>query len=93
MRPDGGGYPTGLREHEISEGAGLLALADAWDVMVAGRTYSRTKSVEEAYAECLALAGVQFTFTAVRSLQQLRASGALDVPHDDGQAAAGAIAR
>ena len=42
---------------EISDGAALLALADAWDVMIAGRTYSRTKSVEEAYEECVALAG------------------------------------
>ncbi len=40
-RPDGLGYPAGMTEYEISDGAGLLALADAWDVMIAGRTYSR----------------------------------------------------
>ena len=83
-RPDGAGYPASLGEHEISDGAGLLALADAWDVMVAGRTYSRTKSADEAYAECVSLAGVQFSFAAVRALQKLRASGGLVTQVDDG---------
>ncbi len=91
-RPDGTGYPAGLQDREISDGAALLALADAWDVMVAGRTYSRTKSVEEAYEECVSLAGVQFTFAAVRALHQLRDSGALEAEPDD-DAAAGAVAR
>ena len=79
-RPDGTGYPAGLGEDEISEGAGLLALADAWDVMIAGRTYSPSKSVDDAYSECVALAGVQFTFAAVHALRELRASGALEAP-------------
>jgi diguanylate cyclase (GGDEF)-like protein len=95
-RPDGAGYPAGLHEHEISDGAGLLALADAWDVMIAGRTYSRAKSVEEAYAECVSLAGLQFTFGAVRALQQLRMTGALDAERDEEspeEAAGGAVAR
>jgi diguanylate cyclase (GGDEF)-like protein len=76
-RPDGSGYPSGLVEHEISDGAALLALADAWDVMVAGRTYSRSKSVEEAYKECRSLVGLQFTQDAVTALQQLYVGGAL----------------
>jgi diguanylate cyclase (GGDEF)-like protein len=95
-RPDGAGYPAGLDESEISDGAGLLALADAWDVMTAGRTYSPTKDVEEAYAECVSLAGVQFTFGAVRALQQLRAGGVLRehlVEEEPRDAAGGAAAR
>jgi HD-GYP domain-containing protein (c-di-GMP phosphodiesterase class II) len=76
-RPDGRGYPAGLREHEISDGAALLALADAWDVMIAGRTYSATKTVEQAYEECVSLVGAQFTATAVTALRQLRSSGLL----------------
>ena len=62
---------------ELSDGAALLALADAWDVMVAGRTYSPTKSVEEAYEECRSLAGLQFTQDAVTALEHLYAGGAL----------------
>ncbi|MGH2836114.1 MAG: bifunctional diguanylate cyclase/phosphohydrolase, partial [Solirubrobacteraceae bacterium] len=76
-RPDGTGYPAGLEDHEISDGAGLLALADAWDVMTAGRAYSAGKSVEEAYQECLSLVGRQFTAAAVEALQLLRAGGSL----------------
>lgn len=76
-RPDGTGYPRGLTAERISDGAGLLALADAWDVMVAGRTYSPIKTVDEAYAECQALAGAQFTRLAVDALRTLRARGEL----------------
>jgi putative nucleotidyltransferase with HDIG domain len=76
-RADGGGYPSALSEHEIPEGAALLALADAWDVMVAGRTYSRARSIEEAYCECIELSGVQFTASAVAALRRLRELGQL----------------
>jgi diguanylate cyclase (GGDEF)-like protein len=76
-RPDGTGYPAGLKEHEISDGAALLALADAWDVMIAGRSYSATKTVEQAYEECVSLVGAQFTAAAVTALQELRATGVL----------------
>ncbi|MDQ6744533.1 MAG: diguanylate cyclase, partial [Actinomycetota bacterium] len=47
-RPDGAGYPRGLAEREIPEGARLLALADAWDVMTVSRPYSLPKTVPEA---------------------------------------------
>lgn len=86
-RPDGGGYPAGLTEHEISEGAAMLALADAWDVMIAGRTYSRVKTAEEAFEECVALAGRQFTFAAVRALQEAKARGWLERGQDPQQLA------
>ena len=39
-RPDGSGYPAGLRGADIPEGGALLALADAWDVMTCPRSYS-----------------------------------------------------
>ncbi|HEX3616728.1 MAG TPA: diguanylate cyclase [Solirubrobacteraceae bacterium] len=81
-RPDGRGYPAGLNEHEISDGAALLALADAWDVMVAGRAYSRTKSVDEAYEECLSLVGLQFTPAAIAALRQLHADGTFELRAD-----------
>ncbi len=74
-RPDGRGYPRGLPEEEISDGAGLLALADAWDVMVVGRSYSRPKSLGEAYQECLEMAGRHFTERAVRALRKLHDEG------------------
>jgi hypothetical protein len=64
-RPDGRGYPDGLEAAQISEGAALLALADAFDVMTAARSYSTAKSPEVALAECRELVGRQFTAEAV----------------------------
>jgi diguanylate cyclase (GGDEF)-like protein len=77
-RPDGTGYPRGLTENEIPEGAALLAVADAWDVMTSGRPYSRPKAVDEALQECTQLVGSQFTKTAVGALLKLHADGELD---------------
>jgi diguanylate cyclase (GGDEF)-like protein len=77
-RPDGSGYPRGLTEHEIPEGAGLLAVADAWDAMTSGRPYSEAKSVDEAVDECARLVSAQFTKSAVGALLKLHARGELD---------------
>jgi HD-GYP domain-containing protein (c-di-GMP phosphodiesterase class II) len=68
---DGTGYPKGLTGTEISEGAGLLALADSWDVMTTVRSYSPAKSEPEALAECISLAGAQFSPTACKALASI----------------------
>jgi HD-GYP domain-containing protein (c-di-GMP phosphodiesterase class II) len=78
-RPDGLGYPRGLIAEEITDGAALMALADAWDVMVMGRTYSRRKSADEAFTECLELEGRQFMPVAVDALRALREAGWLEL--------------
>ena len=76
-RPDGLGYPRGLGQAAIPEGAALLAVADAYDVMTLSRPYSAPKSPAEALAECRALAGRQFTVQAVAALLRLSGSGGL----------------
>ncbi|HEY2160478.1 MAG TPA: diguanylate cyclase [Solirubrobacteraceae bacterium] len=81
-RPDGTGYPRGLSEHEIPEGAALLSVADAWDAMTGGRPYSGPKTVDEAVAECATLVGTQFTKGAVGALLKLHAAGELDLTGD-----------
>jgi HD-GYP domain-containing protein (c-di-GMP phosphodiesterase class II) len=70
-RFDGTGYPDGLAGSQISEGADLLALADSWDAMTTERIYSRPKPEPEALAECLALAGSQFSPAACEALHAL----------------------
>jgi diguanylate cyclase (GGDEF)-like protein/putative nucleotidyltransferase with HDIG domain len=77
-RPNGEGYPDGLVAEEIPEGAALLAIADAWDVMTISRPYSSPKQVQEALEECRELVGEQFTPTAVAALLQLYESGELE---------------
>lgn len=79
-RPDGSGYPLGLQEAEIPDGAALLAVADAWDVMTRGRAYSAPKPVQAALQECAELVGRQFTRAAVGALLKLHANGELDHP-------------
>ena len=77
-KPDGTGYPQGLSEGDIPDGAALLAVADAWDAMTAGRPYSAPKPVSSALSECIELVGCQFTKVAVGALMKLHAAGELD---------------
>jgi diguanylate cyclase (GGDEF)-like protein/putative nucleotidyltransferase with HDIG domain len=76
-RWDGGGYPDALRDVEIPEGARILALADAWDVMISERPYTAALPVEAAAAEIRACSGTQFWPGAVEGLERLMAAGAL----------------
>jgi cyclic di-GMP phosphodiesterase len=59
-RWDGRGYPDGLTEHEIPEGARIFALADALDAMTNDRPYRRRLAWPEAVDEILAQDGSQF---------------------------------
>jgi diguanylate cyclase (GGDEF)-like protein len=68
-RPDGRGYPRALTGAELSEGAGLLAAADAFDVMVSARPYSPGRTIDDALRECRDLVGHQFTPAAVDALE------------------------
>jgi diguanylate cyclase (GGDEF)-like protein len=77
-RPDGNGYPMGLQEPDIPEGAALLTLADAWDAMISGRRYSEPKEIEASLRECINQIGLQFTKHAVGALLKLHAEGELD---------------
>jgi HD-GYP domain-containing protein (c-di-GMP phosphodiesterase class II) len=74
-RSDGRGYPRGLRAYEISEGAALLAVADAWDVMTVCRPWDAPRSTAEALEEVTSLVGRQFTEVAVTALTRVQQAG------------------
>ena len=76
-RPDGSGYPGALAGDDVPEGAGMLALADAWDVMVSDRSYSPPMALDAALAEVRAGAGTQFAVAAVEALEMLAQRGDL----------------
>jgi diguanylate cyclase (GGDEF)-like protein len=76
-RPDGRGYPAALRGDDVPEGAALLALADAWDVMVSDRSYSPPMAIDDALADARAGAGTQFVAAAVEALEALAHRGEL----------------
>lgn len=59
-RWDGRGYPRGLAGEEISRAGRIVAVADAYDVMTAPRSYKPSLPAEQARAELAANAGTQF---------------------------------
>jgi diguanylate cyclase (GGDEF)-like protein len=72
---DGRGYPHGLRGEEIPVGARIVAVADAYEAMIAGRPYRDAVSHEEALAELRRHAGVQFDPEIVELFATLFADG------------------
>ena len=76
-RWDGTGYPDRLVADDIPEGARILHLADAWDVMTSSRPYVAPMGLEAALSECRRLAGAQFWEAAVTALEVLAEAGAL----------------
>lgn len=67
-RWDGAGYPDGIAGQEIPLAARIVAVADAFEVMTAARSYKRPLSVPAARAELLSCAGEQFDPQVVRAL-------------------------
>ena len=66
-RWDGDGYPAGLRGSEISLAARIIAVADAFDVMTAARSYKAPLPAEAARTELVRCAGTQFDEEVVRA--------------------------
>lgn len=82
-RPDGSGYPAGLSRSEIPPEARILAVADAYEAMVADRTYRMGIGHERARAELENGAGTQFDPLVVEAFLRFleradKAAGARD---------------
>ena len=67
-RPDGRGYPFGLRGDEIPLTARIAHVADAFDAMVSARAYRPARAAAEAVTELERHAGTQFDPAAVEAL-------------------------
>jgi diguanylate cyclase (GGDEF)-like protein/putative nucleotidyltransferase with HDIG domain len=67
-RPDGRGYPHGLRDHEIPLEAKILAVADSYEAMTSDRVYRMSVGTEAARAELQRCAGSQFDPEVVDAL-------------------------
>jgi diguanylate cyclase (GGDEF)-like protein/putative nucleotidyltransferase with HDIG domain len=59
-RPDGCGYPRGLRDEDIPLEAKILAVADAYEAMTSDRVYRPSIGAEAAREELLENGGRQF---------------------------------
>ncbi len=74
-RPDGQGYPFGLRSADVPIGARILNVADAFDAMTSDRPYRRALPMEAALGELERGAGTQFDAQVVRCLLDMHRLG------------------
>jgi hypothetical protein len=66
-RYDGKGYPRGLAGEQISRAGRIVAVADAYDVMTAPRSYKPSLPAEQARVELAANSGTQFDPDVLRA--------------------------
>ena len=67
-RPDGKGYPHGLRGTEIPLVASIVHVADAFDAMTSARAYRPARASAEGLRELWRCAGSQFDAEVVQAL-------------------------
>lgn len=77
-RPDGRGYPRGLRAPEISIESAVLAVADAYHAMTTDRPYKVAMDPVSALAELSRGSGTQFDPVVVDAFVPLHGKTALD---------------
>jgi HD-GYP domain-containing protein (c-di-GMP phosphodiesterase class II) len=70
-RPDGSGYPAGKKGQEIPLLSRIIAVADAYDVMISESSYEETKSEREALEELEKNSGTQFDADIVKAFRQI----------------------
>jgi response regulator RpfG family c-di-GMP phosphodiesterase len=66
-RFDGSGYPSSLCGNEIPLGARVIAVADAYDALAAGRRYRTPMATDDVNAELVRCAGTHFDPEVVRA--------------------------
>jgi putative nucleotidyltransferase with HDIG domain len=74
-RPDGLGYPAGLRGEDIPLGSRIVMVADAYDAMTSDRPYRRAMEPARAVAELAKHQGTQFDGAVVAALERLVGAG------------------
>ena len=67
-RPDGRGYPNGLRGDDIPLDARIVHVADAYDAMTSARAYRGARPSAEALRELWRCAGTEYHAEIVAAL-------------------------
>jgi putative nucleotidyltransferase with HDIG domain len=78
-RVDGKGYPDGLRGDEITIGAKIVNVADAFDAMTTDRPYRAGLTMEQAIAQFEEKAGTQFAAEVVEVMVRCLRNGTIKV--------------
>jgi putative nucleotidyltransferase with HDIG domain len=76
---DGTGYPDGLSGDEISIGARIVAVADAFDAITSGRVYMKAMKVQEAIESLRERANRQYDPKVVDALESVVTNGIVRV--------------
>lgn len=70
-RPDGNGYPRGLKDHQIPLHAKILSVAEAYDCMININGYKKNITKKGAIKELLRNAGTQFDEEVVKVMVKM----------------------
>lgn len=83
-RPDGKGYPKGLKGDEIPRVAQIIAVADTFDAMYSNRPYRKRMNFEKVVSIIKEVSGTQLTEDVVEAFLRLVDKGEFRDPDDDG---------
>lgn len=83
-RPDGKGYPKGLKGDEIPRVAQIIAVADTFDAMYSDRPYRKRMNFDKAVSIMKEVSGTQLTSDVVDAFLRLVDKGEFRAPDDDG---------
>jgi putative nucleotidyltransferase with HDIG domain len=88
-RPDGKGYPLGLRGDDIPLAARIVHVADAYDAMTSARAYRRALPADHALGEIRRCAGTEFHADIVGALATALPGVAMHAPAPVAEAVSG----
>ncbi|MBP5491799.1 MAG: HD domain-containing protein [Clostridiales bacterium] len=83
-RPDGHGYPKGLKGEEIPRVAQIIAVADTFDAMYSDRPYRKRMNFDKAISIIREVSGTQLTEDVVEAFLRLVDKGEFRHPDDVG---------
>ena len=83
-RPDGKGYPQGLKGDEIPRVAQIIGVADAFDAMYSNRPYRKRMNFEKVVSIIKGASGTQLTEDVVDAFLRIVDRGGFRAPDDTG---------
>ena len=83
-RPDGKGYPQGLKEEEIPRVAQIIAVADTFDAMYSDRPYRKRMNFDKVVEIMTEVSGTQLASDVVDAFLRLVEKGEMRAPDDVG---------
>ncbi len=83
-RPDGKGYPRGLKDGEIPRVAQIIAVADTFDAMYSNRPYRKRMNFDRVVSIIKEVSGTQLTEDVVDAFLRLVDKGKFRSLDDDG---------